>query len=181
MCVWKKQLSREAHSWDRRTVYLDWFGYWQALASGLPQEKFRYGWLHRRLLRRYRPQSAMSCSTLQEQAAGSSPNTSQVSLLRLRRFHRQYDLLPRTPIIAMTQRRRTLLKYLSFWNCSNSRMASWRSRQLDFSWAVARIKIARVILAIRLDWNWSSFQLASSAPPLSVTDSAIAPSARIVV
>ena len=48
-------------------------------------------------------------------------------------------------------------------------------------WAFARIKIARVILAIRLDWNWSSFQLASSAPPLSVTDSAIAPSARILV
>ena len=29
------------------------------------------------------------------------------------------------------------------------------------------------------DGNWSSFQLANSAPPLSVTDSAIAPSARM--
>lgn len=34
-------------------------------------------------------------------------------------------------------------------------------------------------LTIKLDGNWSSFQLANSAPPLSVTDSAIAPSARI--
>ena len=30
-------------------------------------------------------------------------------------------------------------------------------------------------LTIKLDGNWSSFQLANSAPPLSVTDSAIAP------
>ena len=34
-------------------------------------------------------------------------------------------------------------------------------------------------LTIKLDRNWSSFQLANSAPPLSVTDSAIAPSARM--
>ena len=40
-------------------------------------------------------------------------------------------------------------------------------------------KIARMTLTVKLDWNWSSFQLANSAPPLSVTDSAIAPSARI--
>ena len=46
-------------------------------------------------------------------------------------------------------------------------------------WAEARLKIARVTLTIKLDGNWSSFQLANSAPPLSVTDSAIAPSARI--
>ena len=59
-------------------------------------------------------------------------------------------------------------------------VTAMRSEIFIYSWAVARIKIARVILAIRLDWNWSSFQLASSAPPLSVTDSAIAPSARIV-
>ena len=35
-------------------------------------------------------------------------------------------------------------------------------------------------LTIKLDRNWSSFQLANSAPPLSVTDSAIAPSARML-
>ena len=46
-------------------------------------------------------------------------------------------------------------------------------------WAEAHIKIARMTLTIKLDRNWSSFQLANSAPPLSVTDSAIAPSARI--
>jgi len=53
---------------------------WQKLASYLPLKKFCYGWLHRRLLRRYRPQSAVNCSTLWERAAGSPPNTSQVSL-----------------------------------------------------------------------------------------------------
>ena len=37
------------------------------------------------------------------------------------------------------------------------------------SWAEARVKIARMTLTIRLDGNWSSFQLANSAPPLSVT------------
>ena len=47
------------------------------------------------------------------------------------------------------------------------------------SWAEARVKIARMTLTIKLDRNWSSFQLANSAPPLSVTDSAIAPSARM--
>jgi hypothetical protein len=46
-------------------------------------------------------------------------------------------------------------------------------------WAEARIKIARMTLTIKLDRNWSSFQLANSAPPLSVTGSAIAPSARM--
>ena len=46
-------------------------------------------------------------------------------------------------------------------------------------WAEAPVKIARMTLTIKLDRNWSSFQLANSAPPLSVTDSAIAPSARI--
>ena len=48
------------------------------------------------------------------------------------------------------------------------------------SWAEARVKIARMTLTIKLDGNWSSFQLANSAPPLSVTGSAIAPSARMV-
>ena len=47
------------------------------------------------------------------------------------------------------------------------------------SWAEARVKIARMTLTIKLDGNWSSFQLANSAPPLSVTDSTIAPSARM--
>ena len=46
-------------------------------------------------------------------------------------------------------------------------------------WAEAPIKIARMTLTIKLDGNWNSFQLANSAPPLCVTDSAIAPSARI--
>ena len=46
----------------------------------------------------------------------------------------------------------------------------------NLCWAGARIQNnARMALAIKLDRNWSSFQLASSAPPLSVTDSAIPP------
>ena len=36
-------------------------------------------------------------------------------------------------------------------------------------------------LTIKLDGNWNSFQVANSAPPLSVTDSAIVPSARIML
>ncbi len=46
-------------------------------------------------------------------------------------------------------------------------------------WAEAPIKIARMTLTIKLDGNWSTFQLANSAPPLSVTGSDIAPSARM--
>ena len=46
-------------------------------------------------------------------------------------------------------------------------------------WAEAHEKIARMTLTIKLDRNWSSFQLANSTPPLSVTGSAIAPSARM--
>ena len=34
-------------------------------------------------------------------------------------------------------------------------------------------------LTIKLDGNWSSFQLANNTPPLSVTGSVIAPSARM--
>ena len=48
-------------------------------------------------------------------------------------------------------------------------------------WAEAREKIARMTLTIKLDRNWSSFQLANSTPPLSVTGSAIAPSARMLI
>ena len=47
------------------------------------------------------------------------------------------------------------------------------------SWAEAPIKIAKMTLTIKLDGNWSSFQLANNTPPLSVTGSVIAPSARI--
>jgi hypothetical protein len=50
-----------------------------------------------------------------------------------------------------------------------------------FDWAEAPIKIARMTLTIKLDRNWSSFQLANNTPPLSVTGSVIAPSARITL
>ena len=38
---------------------------------------------------------------------------------------------------------------------------------------------ARMTLTIKVDRNWNSFQIAISAPPLSVTDRAIAASARM--
>ena len=47
------------------------------------------------------------------------------------------------------------------------------------SWAEARIKIARMTLTVKLNRNWSSFQLANCTPPLSVTGSTIAPSTRM--
>ena len=50
---------------------------------------------------------------------------------------------------------------------------------LAHCWAEALLKIARMTLTIKRDGNWSSFQLANSALPLSVTSSAIAPSARM--
>ena len=46
-------------------------------------------------------------------------------------------------------------------------------------WAEAPVKIARMTLTAKLDGNWSSFQLANNTPPLSVTGSVIAPSARM--
>ena len=55
-----------------------------------------------------------------------------------------------------------------------------RRRGARICWAEARVKITRMTLTIKLDRNWSSFQLANSAPPLSVTGSAIAPSARML-
>ena len=59
-------------------------------------------------------------------------------------------------------------------------MGATQSKSRHFAcWAEALVKIARMTLTIKLDRNWSSFQLANSAPPLSVTDSAIAPSARM--
>ena len=48
-------------------------------------------------------------------------------------------------------------------------------------WAEAHMQVARMTLTSKPDRNWNSFQLASSALPLSVTDSAIAPSARMLV
>ena len=67
----------------------------------------------------------------------------------------------------------------SMLRCSNASARARGERLEGGCWAEARIKIARMTLTIKLDRNWSSFQLANSAPPLSVTDSAIAPSARM--
>ena len=50
----------------------------------------------------------------------------------------------------------------------------------EANWAEGPIIIARMTSTIKLDRNWNSFQLANSAPPLSVPDNAIAPSARMI-
>ena len=55
----------------------------------------------------------------------------------------------------------------------------YRKPLLQRCWAEAPVKIARMTLTAKLDGNWSSFQLANNTPPLSVTGSVIAPSARI--
>ena len=58
-------------------------------------------------------------------------------------------------------------------------MQSFLAAPFVSCWAEALLKIARMTLTIKRDGNWSSFQLANSALPLSVTSSAIAPSARM--
>ena len=75
------------------------------------------------------------------------------------------------------QQHNTLGQTLGLYSHSNHSCIMPQSSTL--CWAEAHIKIARMTLTVKLDRNWSSFQLANSAPPLSVTDSAIAPSARI--
>ena len=59
-------------------------------------------------------------------------------------------------------------------------MCCYNSIRIDVRWAEAPIKIARMTLTIKLDGNWNSFQLANNTPPLSVTGSVIAPSARML-
>ena len=54
-----------------------------------------------------------------------------------------------------------------------------RRREGVSRWTDAPIKFARMTLTTKLDENWNIFQIANSAPPLSVTDSAAALSARI--
>ena len=60
---------------------------------------------------------------------------------------------------------------------------SQRQQSADdlFDWAEAHVQIARMTLTIKLDRSWNSFQLTNGAPPPTVTDSAIAPSARMPV
>ena len=119
----------------------------------------------------------MNCSTLWERAAGSPPNTSQVSLQCSHAGGNSYG---------NNNWRRCFRNRLAR---KNARPRNWVfairaitlsiSAHGDVCWAEAPIKIARMTLTIKLDRNWSSFQLANSTPPLSVTDSTIAPSARM--
>ena len=48
-------------------------------------------------------------------------------------------------------------------------------------WAEVHMQVAGMTLTIKTDRNWNSLNLANSALPLSVTDRAIAPSARMPV
>ena len=52
-------------------------------------------------------------------------------------------------------------------------------RNKDFVLGRSPPKNCKNDLTIKLDGNWSSFQLANNTPPLSVTGSVIAPSARM--
>ena len=79
---------------------------------------------------------------------------------------------PLTHAQIQLERRRGIVPY-------STRKAIFSFFLHESCWAEAPIKIARMTLTIKLDGNWSSFQLANSAPPLCVTDSAIAPSARM--
>ena len=60
---------------------------------------------------------------------------------------------------------------------SNEKNVSRRKRLQ--CWAEAHIKIARMTLTAKLDGNWNSLQLTNNTPPLGVTGSVIAPSARM--
>ena len=66
-------------------------------------------------------------------------------------------------------------------NLNHQKIKPSQATMNSFCWAEAPIQIARMTLTIKLDRNWSSFQLANSAPLLSVTDRAIAPSAIMLL
>ena len=55
-----------------------------------------------------------------------------------------------------------------------------QTTQAVFSVDLMAASEGRMTLPIKLDVNWSSSEQANSAPPLSVTDSAMAPSARML-
>ena len=69
---------------------------------------------------------------------------------------------------------------LVLWCGLQGKLAADARRDWYSSLGRTHIKIARVTLTIKLDRNWNSFQLANRAPPLSVIDSSIAPSARMI-
>lgn len=87
----------------------------------------------------------------------------------------QRSALPQTPLFACVLKQ-------EFWQAIATGEKAPHGQQLRSHeyWAEAHEKIARMTLTIKLDRNWSSFQLANRAPPLSVTDSSIAPSARML-
>ena len=124
----------------------------------------------------------MNCSTLRERTAGSPPSTSQVSLITPRRGpgYRPSNFTTVNPPPGPPAHKPSLPR------CGSTQPASWVLRSerriglVLVHWAEAHEKIARMTLTIKLDRNWSSFQLANRAPPLSVTDSSIAPSARML-
>ena len=73
-----------------------------------------------------------------------------------------------------------ILRLADFGRCLRV-FISWEFKLPSWTFLLGRgpPKNCKNDLTIKLDGNWSSFQLANSAPPLSVTDSAIAPSARM--
>ena len=63
-CIEGEHDNGMTHSMARGPVLITLKSNWQLHACRLPQEKLCCGRLHRSLLRLYRPQSAVSCSTL---------------------------------------------------------------------------------------------------------------------
>jgi len=120
----------------------------------------------------------VNCSTLRERTAGSPPSTSQVSLQAL---VVKFLIGPTREKIGHSVLWLCLLSRRSLQSKVPGRAAckvSWPRMHVAIGsrrWAEAHIKIARMTLTIKLDRNWNSFQLANRAPPLSVTDSSIAP------
>jgi hypothetical protein len=126
----------------------------------------------------------VNCSTLRERTAGSPPSTSQVSLIAwpLGTAYRLSKLTTAMPDPEPPRNVKTTTQAFGQPPEATSHITlrtACRTHVANY-WAEAHEKIARMTLTIKLDRNWSSFQLANRAPPLSVTDSSIAPSARML-
>jgi len=119
-------------------------------------------WVHRRLLRCYRPQSAVSCATLWgKQAAGSLPNASRMSPQTCWWEHESKEILT--------------------WQDAEWRDIMAPSTFKCVCWAKVHQQNARMTLTIKLDRTWSCCQLANSAHPLSITDHSLDPPARVTL
>lgn len=78
-------------------------------------------------------------------------------------------------IISKQTNKQTKCKY-------NNKSYAWQLQESKFvCWAGAHLQMARLTLTIKLDNTWGSFQEALREPPRSVSDCALAPSARMTL